>query len=491
MNFVEAAKNESTMKFTENGASAYNTTENNLLDLFGTIGALRNRNPQDVCYKFEAAFNEDPLLATKMMFYAGNIRGGLGERETFRTILRWMARTYPSIVLKNLPLIAHYNRFDSLFELIGSNIEEDMWKYIYSTLKEDCARMHQGKTISLLAKWMPSENASSYKTKQLARYAARQLGMTERIYRKTLSSLRKYMNVTERIMSNNEWETIVYSQVPSYAMNKYRAAFNRHDGERFSKYISNVSSGKEKINSGVLFPYNLIHNYMVDYRWWGIAVKEFDPVVEEQWKNLPNYINEGENIIVMADVSGSMAGRPIETSVGLAIYFAERNKGAFHGMYMTFTDKPHFIFLKDNMSLNNKIAQVLRTDVGYSTNLERAFNKVLTTAIENKIKEEDMPKAIVVISDMEIDSFFDEKYNWDFIKSMSKRFNQYGYKLPKIILWNVEARNDTFLSKSDEVLFVSGQSASSFKAVLTGLNGGGIELMLNTLNDPMYDRVSI
>lgn len=490
MNFAEAMKNESTIKYTENGAIAYNTTNNSLLDLFGTIGALRNRSAEDICYKFEEAFNEDPLLATKMMFYAGNIRGGLGERKTFRTILRWLSRTYPTIVEKNLPLIAYYNRFDSLFELIGSDVEESMWKYIYDTLKSDYNRMLDGKSVTLLAKWMPSENASSQKTKKLARYAISQLRMNERTYRKTLSSLRKYLNVTERIMSDNEWENLVYSQVPSYAMNRYRNAFMKHDKERFSDYISAVSKGEKKINSGVLYPYNLIHNYL-DISFMGAHLKDYDKVVEEQWKSLPNFVGAGENVVVMADVSGSMYGRPLETSIGLALYFAERNVRDYHGLYMTFTDRPHFINVKDGMSLRSRIQQVINTDVGYSTNLEGAFNEVLRVSIQNGVKNEDMPKAIVVVSDMEINRFTSENFNWDFVKVMRNKFSQYGYDLPKIILWNVEARQNTFLTKSNDVLFISGQSASSFKVVLTGLNGGGIELMLNTLNDPMYDRVLI
>jgi hypothetical protein len=490
MNFAEAMKNESTIKYTENGAIAYNTTNNSLLDLFGTIGALRNRSAGDICYKFEEAFNEDPLLATKMMFYAGNIRGGLGERKTFRTILRWLSRTYPNIVEKNLPLIAFYNRFDSLFELIGSDVEDAMWEYIYNILKSDCYRMSEGKPVTLLAKWMPSENASSPKTKKLARYAIRQLGMNERSYRKTLSALRKYMNVTERIMSDNEWETLVYSQVPSYAMNRYRNAFMKHDEERFSNYISAVSKGEEKINSGVLYPYNLIHNYL-DISFMGAYLKDYDKVVEEQWKSLPNFVGTGENVVVMADVSGSMYGRPLETSIGLALYFAEKNVGDYHGLYMTFTDKPHFISVKDGMSLRSRIQQVINTDVGYSTNLEGAFNEVLRVSIQNGVKNEDMPKAIIVVSDMEIDNYMNG-YGIDFVDGMKKKFAAHGYNFPKLIFFNVEARHDTFLSQSQDIINISGQSTSSFKYLCRALEEKtSYDVMLEILNDRMYDCVKI
>src|SRR5574344_496047 len=206
-------------------------------------------------------------------------------------------------------------------------------------------------------------------------------------------------------------------------------------------------------------------------------------LAEQQWKALPNYISGDNNIIVMADVSGSMSGRPMETSVGLAIYFAEHNKGAYEGLYMTFTGRPHFVKLEKGASLRIKCAQVMRTDVGYGTNLEAAFAYLLKTAIVNRVSSEEMPKAIVVISDMEIDHYMRPDYgyeamNWDFISSMEHKFHQYGYELPKMVLWNVEARQDTFLSQSDKVIFVSGQSTSTFKTLLTSLEGTSMDMML-------------
>ena len=482
----QIAKEESSMKRTENGAFAYNTTNNSLVDLFAVIGALRPRTESEIRDKFANAFNQDALLATKMLFYAGNIRGGLGERRTFRICLEWLANNYPSIVEKNIGAIPLFNRWDSIFVLIGTPCESYMWKFVYEQIVEDWNNYKNKKSISLLAKWMPSENASSICTKRNAKIARQNFNLTSRQYRKMLSTLRKYLDVTEVKMSSGNWSGINYEAVPSCAMMKYNNAFKKHDMDGFCRYIEALNRGEKKINASTLYPYDLVKNYMR----YNIAQKS--EVVEQQWKALPNYIDEESNILIMADVSGSMYGRPLETSIGLAIYFAERNKGPLEGIYMTFTSHPRFQYIDASETLERKVEKVRNTDIGYSTNLSRAFDYLLEKAVDYDFKQKDMPNAIVVISDMEIDHYMRPSSNWDFIKTQKAKYAAYGYTLPKMILWNVEARNDTVLSKSDDVLFVSGQSPSTFKSLLGNLNGkNNWDLMLEVLNNEIYDCITI
>ena len=504
MNFANAMYREGTLKLTENGAAAYNSTAQcDLLDLFAQIGALRSRSEEDIIRKFAAAFREDKLLATRMMFYAGDIReGGLGERRTFRICLKWMAEKHPEIVFKNLELIAHYNRFDSLFVLVDTNCEHKMWELIAKILTEDVKAMKNSTAAkhipaSLLAKWMPSENASSPKTRALAVKAIKYLGLTPRSYRKMLSALRKHINITERKMSAGEWTSIDYSTVPSYAMKNYGSAFAKHDYERFDAYLKSVEKGTTKINSSVLYPYDLVEKYM-NSGYYGnrvgdcLMAKESDPVVEAQWKAMPNYLTTPVNAVVMADVSGSMRGRPMATSIGLAIYFAQHNTGHYHNQYMTFTSDPHFINIPEGASLYSCVKQVASAGVGYSTNLEAGFKAILDTAKFYKVPNSQMPKAMVVISDMEIDKYMRPGRHWDFVKVWKSRFNSAGYDCPKIILWNVNARKDTFLSQSEDVLFISGQSASSFKNLCQNLDGiTAYDLMIKVLNGKAYAKVCI
>ena len=484
MNFSDVMKQESVKKYTENGAMAYDRLNGSLITLFAQIGALRSRTEKEIEDKFASAFNEDKLLATKMLFYCGNIRGGLGERRTFRICLKWLAKNYPSIVEKNIELIPYYNRWDSLFELVDTSCEEAMWKLVSFYLEEDLKQMGCGKPCSLLAKWLPTETASSTKTRELAKRAIKNIGMTPRQYRKIVSSLREYIRVTERKMSLNEWETIDYSTVSSYAMARYNRAFKKHDEGRFSKYTEALNEGKTKVNASTLYPYDLVKNYM------GYS-SDTNLLAEQQWKALPNYIQGENNIIVMADVSGSMSGRPMETSVGLAIYFAERATSDYHNLYMTFSKEPHFVYIKEGATLREKVRQVKQTDIGYNTNLEKAFDYILNHALKNNVSNEEMPKALVVISDSEIDNYI-QRYGLDFVGEMKKKFSTYSYTLPTLVLWNVEARNDTFLSQDEKVLYISGQSPSTFKNLLSCLEGKtAYDLMIETLMDKQYDCINV
>lgn len=483
MDFSTIAKKQGQLKFTENGQMAYNTTNSNLLDLFGTIGALRTRDKAEIEDKFARAFAEDALLATKMLFYAGDIRGlGLGERRTFRICLKWLAMNYPDIVRKNITAIPMFNRWDSIFELVGTPCEEDMWFVIDKQLQKDVLQALAGESCSLLAKWMPSENASSKATKALALKAIKALGITPREYRKVLSNLRRYIDVTETKMSQNEWNSINYEAVPSVAMKNYQKAFARRDALRYQEYLASVNKGEKKINSSTLYPYDLVEQYL-NYRNGG-------PATEAQWKALPNYVSGENNVLVMADVSGSMCGRPMATSVGLAIYFAERNKGAYHNLYMTFTDQPRFVSIKEGATLRENVRFVEQAGIGYNTNLEAAFNEILKMAVQNSLRNEELPKALLIVSDMEID-YVVSRDGLDFVEIMKKRFAQHGYKMPKLIMWNVDSRQDTFLTQGDDVLQVSGQSTNTFKSVLSSINCSAYELMLKVLNDELYSCIEI
>lgn len=504
MNFAQAMYRQGSTKLTENGAFAYNSTaQGALLDLFSQIGALRPRTEQEIECKFAAAFKEDALLATKMMFYAGDIRqGGLGERRAFRICLHWLAVNHPSIVLKNLELIPFFNRFDSLFTLVGTDCEKAMWELVAKILTEDVKAMKASTKskhipVSLLAKWMPSENTSSAKTRAMAVKAMHAMCLTPRSYRRMLSALRKHIGVTECKMSAGEWSAIDYAKVPSYAMHNYGSAFAKHDHERFDAYLKSVKKGEVKINASVLYPYDLVEKYMntreagTHYGDCFVARNE-NAVVEAQWKAMPNYINEGLNIVAMADVSGSMRGRPMASSIALAIYLAQHNVGAYRNQYMTFTDNPHFINLREGCSLLEAVQKTASAGVGYSTNLMKGMEEILRVAVANQVPRNEMPKAMLVLSDMEIDAYFRPTARWDFMDTLEAKFRAAGYQCPKLILWNINARNDTFLSNREDVILVSGQSASTFKNLVRALNGmTAYDYMVSILNGKAYEKICV
>ena len=488
--FVSAVNDVANMNgvktYTENGAVARNSTGSALLDLYGTIGAMRSRSEDEIVSVFKRAWNENPLYALKMAFYARNIRGGLGERDTARVCLKWVAENYPRTMRKNFDNVVTFGRVDDLYIFVDTPVENEMWSYLKAIIYNDFRCMKNRQSVSLAAKWLKSVNTSSAESRSLGRRTARAFGLTEAQYRKMLSVMRKYLNVVEVAMSKGDWTGIDYEAVPAYAMKKYKKAFKTHCPDLFNTYLSKVERGEAKINSSTLYPYDLVKPY-THY------ISREDRTSEAQWKALPNYIEGENNVLVMADVSSSMElndGQPMATSVGLAIYFAERNKGAFKNLYMTFSSHPTFIKINPNSSLKDKVDAVMRTEVGYSTNLEGAFMAVLNTAVRNNVPQKDMPKAIVVISDMEINRYF-RGYGLDFVSEMAARFSAMGYTMPKLVLWNVEARNSTFHgSKSNSyVQFASGSATSTFKAVLETLEMNAYEAMMKVLNDKMYDSV--
>lgn len=477
MSFMDDLEIETSVTLTENGGRALSTTGDKLLNLFAVLGALRSR-PTDIIDKFDAAFRENADLATKMAFYGRDVRGGLGERAVGRLMLRELALLYPEVVVANFKNIVKFGRYDDLFVLFDTSVETDMIEFVKKRLVLDYKCMKSYQQVSLLAKWMPSINASSEHTKALAHRFVKAFNTTPREYRKTLSALRKYIDVTEVKMSANKWADIDYRAVPSNAMSNYGNAFARHDYEGFNRYMDAVKSGDAKINAATLYPYNVIET-MYGNR----------DVAEAQWKALPNYVEGDNNFLIMADVSGSMTGRPMHTSVGLAIYFAERNHGAFANKFMTFTDIPKIVDVTGD-DLFDKYCSV--TDhVDYSTNLEAAFDAILSTAVRTKCPQADMPKALVIISDLEIDYW--NGGSLTFTEEMRKRFADAGYEMPKLVYWNVDSRKDTFLaSKNDpNAILVSGQSASTFKNLIKGIDLSAFEVMVQTLNDPRYDCVVV
>lgn len=495
--FVSAMAKKATETRTENGAFAHNTTGSHCLDLFGTIGALRQREPQEVINLWAKAFAENPLAATKMVFYARDIRSGLGERKTSKILYHYMAENHPETLRHNIPLMAKYGRFDDLYTLVGTPLEGLMWGEFKTQLDQDVENMRLDKPISLLGKWLKSVNASSAETKALGKATAKALGMSEKAYRKTLAKLRRYSNVVEVPISANEWDNIDYEAVPSKAMTNYRCAFDRHDEYRFAEYLAAVKKGEAKINSAALYPYEIVEKYSQQQDWsargWGrgfdpvFRIGKTDTVLEEQWKALPNYIGDENNILVMADTSGSMSGRPMMISTSLAVYFAERNHGDFHGKFMTFSERPKFVTLHGS-NLMERLNQI--ESIVANTDLEAAMDLIVNTAVKNNIPAKDMPKALVIISDMEFDQatrggYWEEipQYNKDFHEFIREKFENNGYEMPKIVFWNANSRHNVFHAHEtlDNVLLVSGASPTTFRVILDNINGTAEELMNETL----------
>lgn len=489
---IEYLENEFNKTKTENGAAAYESTGSHCLDLFASVGALRYRDKNDVIDLFVRAYVEDKDAAMKILFYARDIREGLGERKTFKTILRYLASAYPESVIKNLPYVATYGRFDDVLCLLDTPCENDVLKYLKERFDEDVAALKDGKKVSLLGKWLPSINAHDPQAIHDAKKIAAYFSLSLADYRKTLSALRKRIDILENRLREIDY-TFDYSKQPSKAMFKYREAFFRYDYARYSAFLDSVQKGEAKMNADALYPYELIDRYLDGRFFWtkgrltDISAKEA-AALNATWASLPNYAGD-EDALVVVDTSGSMycASNPTPAAVALSLglYFAERNKGAFANSFIMFSRKPRFVKLKGETFVD-KLRYITTFSCCENTDIQAVFNTVLSAAVNNKVPQSELPKRIIVVSDMEFDICVSNADETNF-ENAKRKFEEAGYTLPNVVFWNVACRNSHQpVRKNDAgVCLVSGCTPRLFSMVTSG-DVNPYSFMLEVINKERY-----
>ena len=511
MSFMNAIKNELNdvynVSITENGAVGYRTTGKDLLDLNFAVASLRRASESEIIQKFIRAFVENPVLAMKWLFFARDAREGLGERRLFRVVIAALMKSNPEMVLPVIKLIAEYGRWDDMWCLLDNKQSAKIvCQIVNDQLVEDLANMEANRSISLLAKWMPSCNASSKQTKKYARHLRKALGLTEHEYRKAMSRFRKYLDVVEVKMSAKNWSEINYEAVPSRANLIYNNAFLRNDEVRRRDYLSKLEKGEAKINASVLYPHDIVHKYMSGGGYWRTSLKAKDATLEELWKALPDKVEGCGNTIVVADGSGSMCTTVGGTNVtalsvanALAIYFAERSSGEFKDKYITFSARPQLVDFSKCQSLHGKIQKALAHNEVANTNIEAVFDLILTTAINGNMTQDEIPQNILIVSDMEFDScascnsgdgWHRSRPTQKLFDVIAQKYAAAGYKLPRLVFWNVNSRTGTIPVKENDlgVALVSGFSTNICKMVMSGQTDP-YECLLETLNAPRYDAV--
>ena len=490
---------------TENGAIGYKSSKSALVDLNYQVSSLRGSSEDEIIRLFDKAFDENKEYCVKWLFFARDVREGLGERRLFRICYRRLVELDVEIFYKNLNIISEYGRWDDLISLLGISEVTDkrIVTIINSQLIKDLNNLEKGESISLLGKWLPSENASSKKTKQLAKHIRKLMDISPRRYRLLLTKLRKYLDVVEVKMCNNEWENIDYEKVPSLANLRYKNAFMRHDEDRRSDYLNSVKNGSAKLNMGVATPVDIVHRYM-DSGFFGHNVHAYDETLELAWKNLKD-ISISDTLVV-ADGSGSMYTpvgngnvKAIDVATALAIYTSEHNSSVYEDKYITFSSRPQFVDMSEDETLRKKILTSKEHHEVSNTNIKLVFDLILEIAIANNVPQEEMVKNILIISDMEFDH---AQVGWassnvdvltkSLFKIIEENYNQKGYKLPKLIFWNVNSRTKTIPLTENElgVILVSGFSQNVLKMVMSN-KYNPYDVLIEMITSERYDKVRV
>lgn len=512
----ETLNEEFNVSVTENGALGHKTTGKELLDINFSVSSMRNMEEQQIVHRFTKAFYENKLLAVKWLFYARDAREGVGERRLFRVCMKYLATHHKDIARAVLVLVPEYGRFDDWLCLFDTDLADDVVALMKAQLEEDKKNMAEGKSISLLAKWLPSVNASSEETKILGKLICKALDMRQSDYRKMLSQMRAYIDVVEVKMSDKRWGDIDYSAVPSRANLVYNSAFLRNDETRRRAFLEAVKKGEETIHAGVLFPHDIVRKYYKNlehgkaiYR--GNLKEEEDDTLEELWKALPDFVQGQEKTLCIVDGSGSMTApvggttiTALDVAKALGIYFAERCTGEFKDKYITFSMNPKLVDLTNGDSLRQKLEISDMYFEAANTNIEKVFDLILETAVKNEMSQNDMPKNLVIMSDMEFDSCvcystgINSRWGYEICKrpdeklftTFANRFKEKGYKLPRLVFWNICGRTGTIPVIKNElgVALVSGFSPAIAKMVLSNMTDP-FDCLLEQLNDTRYDAV--
>ena len=488
LDFLNLLKKEANHTSTENGAAAYASTMSDCLDLFSTIGALRSAPEEEIAGRFLRAWAEDRDIAVKIAFFARDVRGGLGERRAFRIMLRTLASLSPASVLKNLDNIPEYGRYDDLLTLLDTPCQPQMLAYIRDQLDRDLAALKSGSgDVSLLAKWLPSVNASSGDTVRTAKRVARALGMTDPAYRKSLSALRGRIAILENHLRERDY-TFDYAKQPSRAMYKYRRAFARNDRKRYTAFLNRVCSGEARLNTGALYPYDLIAPIVN-----GTPDAAERLSLDTAWKALPDYVGDG-NALAVVDGSGSMYGyraqpMPAAVALSLGLYFAQRSTGAFHNHFITFSEHPRLVEIKGG-DLCEQVKYAMTFNEVANTNIQAVFELILNTAVKHRLRQSDLPESLYFISDMEFD-FCTEGADLTNFEYARRAFAKAGYRLPRVIFWNVASRRlqQPVTMNEQGVALVSGCTPRLFELVLSG-QFSPYQYMMDILNDPRYRDLS-
>ena len=465
MNFIDALQSEDTL--TENGMVTNSSTLNECVNLFFTIGAMRGQDKERLLSTFSKAFNENPLTALKILFWVRDVRGGAGERQIFRDILKYLVENHPNVVKQNIQAIPHFGRWDDLSVLFGTKLEAEATKmFVDGLIVEN----------GLCAKWIPRKGV-------IFNAIRKALKTTPKNLRNLLVGI---SNTVEQKMCANQWTNIEYSKTPSLAMGRYTKAFAKHDITGFTEYLEKLKKGETKVNAGAVYPYNVVQT--MNQGSWELA--------NEQWKSLPNFM-EGttERILPVVDVSGSMGSivsgsiTCLDVAISLGLYISERNEGVFKDSFITFSEKPELQVLSG--TLKERYEQMSQADWGMNTNLNLVFNLILNQALKHKVLPEDMPSKILIMSDMEFDQA--TRQSESAIQMIRRQYEESGYTLPQIIFWNIQSRGKNFPVRHDEsgTALISGLSPSIVKSVLGGKEMTPVSIMNETINSERYSIIEI
>lgn len=508
--------------YTWNGALSYASPDpsgetSGRLSLF--FKGVRGLNVP-ILYEYLRNCARECLLDTFLLvFHLRDCRGGKGERELGRRAMTWLFVNYPYEFRRIMHLLPEYGRWDDLIELfpgtlnltdldqvranyianvsdqhsltILRSLQSEVVQLVASQLRQDRTNMLSGKPCSLCAKWTPTEGDSQDRKTGVFKTLANAIGVSARALRKNYNTpLRAYLKIVEGYICSGQWDKVDFNKVPSQAMKRLKKAFEKHEPERYAAWRDALKLGDPKVakvNAKQLHPHELVREMHVK--------KSSDPVVEAQWKVLVDEVRKLGSLsdaVVVVDTSSSMHTPnyiPIHVAVAMGMIISEVVQGPFHGHVITFNSVPAFQVVPDGSAFS-RFLSIYNMSWGGSTDLEVTFNLILKRARECNLSNEDMPKRLFIISDMQFNEVQTNRVqtNWERIDEM---YRASGYTRPQIVFWNVNGSTTDFpvTASEQKTSLVSGFSPAILNAVLSGEDYTPVKALRAAIDDQRYDAV--
>lgn len=468
--FVSTAVVKANKTTSTNGMVMYHSTTNDNLDFYARSGTIQFQN---LIESFIKALNEDENLAIRNLLHMRDIRTGKGIRNNSRTILRWLAENKPNYIIRSqiVQRFVDVGRWDDLFEILKQSNKQPS-NFVLNFIVQE---LQKPEPNPLLCKWLPRNDKKTVKNRKtnydiISKLIRERLNLSPKAYRKLLVANTK---VVETQMCSQQWKDINFQHVPSQAFRIYQKAFAKHTPDLFTAFLNKVENGEAKINAGAVWPHEILKEVTPDNSGRYRTANKFTPAQSAQWNSLTDFINSPKQLLPLIDVSGSMGAAAYGSftcatiAVALGLYTAERNKSAFKNMFLTFESQPSLAFVKDTMSLSEKVNTITSQPWGGSTNLAAAFDKILSHAVNHNVSQKDMPEMLVVFTDMGFNSYYNDSYNVTAMRVLKSKYSKAGYNLPQVVWWNLSGKAALpVLEKDTNTCIVSGFSPSNFSAIL-------------------------
>lgn len=464
--------------------------------------------PVPTLFNFLEESSKESLVDTFVLaFHLRDCRGGKGERSLGRNAMKWLLVNFPEEFGKVVQYLPEYGRWDDMLSLFPGvldltdldqvrkefscnvkslympvEVQKKVVKLFCDKIREDAHRMSKGESCSLAAKWAPTENDSIDRQFKTVSTICEYMQITPRQYRKLyISPLRSYLNIVETYMCSKRWNEIEFSKVPSCAIKRLKKAFEKNCPETFQEWVDGLASGKTTVKAKQLYPHELVAE--VDKK------RSEDTVAEQQWKILEadaKKLGALKDAIPLVDTSGSMTGLPMNVAMAVGLIVANTVEGPFHNHLINFHTTPKFTVLPDGLSLFSRVTKLLNMGWGGSTNLQAVFDLILNRALECELDEADMPKKLIIISDMQFNQT--ESGRSTNLEDVNKKYASHGYKRPDIVFWNVNGSTTDFpaSTKDTGTALISGFSTSILKSVMEGKEISPVGVMRDTLYSERY-----